>query len=53
MRHRDPDETEGRRLYRERADAEARRSLAMARHKVRLLPLSGELVQTVANPPGI
>lgn len=33
----DPDETEGRRLYRARAEAEARRQLAYDRHKVRLV----------------
>lgn len=32
----DPDETEGRRLYRGRANAEARAQLAYERHKVRL-----------------
>ncbi len=32
----DPDETEGRRLYRARAEAEARRQLAYERHRVRL-----------------
>ena len=33
---RDPDETNGRRLYRNIADAEARRQLAYERHRVRL-----------------
>lgn len=34
FRHNDPDETEGRRLYRVRAEGEARRVLARARHSV-------------------
>jgi hypothetical protein len=32
----DPDETAGRRLYRARAEAEARRQIAYERHRVRL-----------------
>lgn len=38
----DPDETEGRRLYRAHADAQARRDLAYDLHKVRLKSASDE-----------
>lgn len=46
--HNDPDETEGRQLYRGRAEAEAARSIAMTR-RVRLLP--AELKELAPPPP--
>lgn len=47
MRHDDPDETEGRRLYRARADKLARVQMNIAKRRVRLMTILYQLARDV------